>query len=170
MLYNAFISYSHAADGKLAPALQTGLEKFAKPWYKIRNLNIFRDESSLTATPHLWPNIQKALDESEYLIYMASPVSASSHWVSKEIEYWVANKSIDNLLIVLTEGEIPWDNTTNNFLNADTNSLPVILDKKFTVEPFYIDLRTARTQKDLSLNNPIFKKEILKLAAQLHNK
>jgi WD40 repeat protein len=170
MLYNAFISYSHAADGKLAPALQSGLEKFAKPWYKIRNLNIFRDESSLTATPHLWPNIQKALDESEYLIYMASPVSASSHWVEKEIEYWVANKSIDKLLIVLTEGEIPWDNETNNFLNADINSLPGILDKKFTVEPFYIDLRTTRTQKDLSLNNPIFKKEILKLAAQLHNK
>jgi WD40 repeat protein len=170
MLYNAFISYSHAADGKLAPALQSGLEKFAKPWYKIRNLNIFRDESSLTATPHLWPNIQKALNESEYLIYMASPVSASSHWVSKEIEYWVATKSIDKLLIVLTEGEIPWDNATNNFLNADANSLPVILDKKFTAEPFYIDLRTARTQKDLSLNNPIFKKEILKLAAQLHNK
>ena len=45
-----------------------------------------------------------------------------------------------------------------------------VLDKKFTVEPFYIDLRTARTQKDLSLNNPIFKKEVLKLAAQLHNK
>jgi WD40 repeat protein len=170
MLYNAFISYSHAADGKLAPALQSGLEKFAKPWYKIRNLNIFRDEASLTATPHLWPNIQKALDQSEYLIYMASPVSASSHWVSKEIEYWVANKSIDKLLIVLTEGEIAWDNKTDIFLNAESNSLPGILDKKFTVEPFYIDLRTARTQKDLSLNNPIFKKEILKLAAQLHNK
>ena len=169
-MYNAFISYSHAADGKLAPALQSGLEKFAKPWYKIRNLNIFRDEASLTASPHLWPNIQKALDESEYLIYMASPVSATSHWVAREIEYWIENKSIDKLLIVLTEGEIPWDNTTNNFLNADINSLPVILDKKFTVEPFYIDLRTARTQEDLSLNNPIFKKEVLKLAAQLHNK
>ena len=29
--YNAFISYSHAADGKLAPKLQVALEKFAKP-------------------------------------------------------------------------------------------------------------------------------------------
>jgi len=52
-MYNAFISYSHAADGKMAPALQEGLEKFAKPWYKIRNLNIFRDEASLSASPHL---------------------------------------------------------------------------------------------------------------------
>ena len=110
------------------------------------------------------------MDESEYLVYLASPVSASSHWVTKEIEYWLANKSIDKLLIVLTEGEIPWDNTTNIFLNAESNSLPGIFDKKFTEEPFYIDLRTAKTQKDLSLNNPIFKKEVLKLAAQLHNK
>lgn len=170
MLYNAFISYSHAADGKLAPALQSGLAKFAKPWYKIRNLNIFRDEASLSASPHLWPNIQKGLDESEYLIYLASPVSASSHWVTKEIAYWIAHKSIDKLLIVLTEGEIVWDNKTNNFLNAETNSLPGILDKKFTEEPFYIDLRSARTHKDLSLSNPIFKKEVLKLAAHLHNK
>ena len=76
-MYNAFISYSHAADGNLAPALQAGLEKFAKPWYKIRNLNIFRDEASLSASPHLWLNIQQALEQSEYLIYMASPVSAS---------------------------------------------------------------------------------------------
>ena len=169
-MYNAFISYSHAADGKLAPALQAGLEKFAKPWYKIRNLNIFRDEASLSASPHLWPNIEKALAESEYLVYMASPVSASSYWVGREIEYWVANKSIDKLLIVLTEGEISWDYKSDIFLNAESNSLPEILDKKFKVEPFYIDLRTARTQKDLSLNNPIFKKEVLKLAAQLHNK
>ena len=65
-MYNAFISYSQAADGRLAPALQTALEKFAKPWYKIRNLNIFLDAASLSASPHLWSNIQKALDESEY--------------------------------------------------------------------------------------------------------
>jgi WD40 repeat protein len=169
-MYNAFISYSHAADGKLAPALQEGLEKFAKPWYKIRNLNIFRDEASLSASPHLWANIQKALDQSEYLIYMASPVSASSIWVGREIEYWITNKPIDKLLIVLTDGEIPWDNRNNNFLNPATNALPDVLDKKFSAEPFYIDLRTAKSQQDLSLNNPIFKKEVLKLAAQLHHK
>ena len=169
-MYNAFISYSHAADGKLAPALQAGLEKFAKPWYKLRNLNIFRDEASLSASPHLWLNIQKALDQSEFLIYMASPVSASSVWVGREIEYWITHKSIDKLLIVLTEGQISWDNKNNSFLDPAVNSLPDVLDNKFKAEPFYIDLRTAKTQKDLSLNNPIFKKEVLKLAAHLHHK
>jgi hypothetical protein len=31
--YDAFISYSHAADGTLAPAVQRGLESLAKPRY-----------------------------------------------------------------------------------------------------------------------------------------
>ena len=34
--YDAFISYSHAADGKLAPNLQDALQRFAKPWYRRR--------------------------------------------------------------------------------------------------------------------------------------
>lgn len=169
-MYNAFISYSHAADGKLAPALQTALEKFAKPWYQIRYLNIFRDEASLTVSPQLWINIREALAASEYLIYMASPTSRVSKWIIKEIEFWLENKSIETLLIVLTDGEITWDNELKCFSNNDTNSLPYILQNSLTEEPFYVDLRTARTEVDLSLNNPIFKKEVLKLAAQLHGK
>ena len=167
-MYNAFISYSHTADGKLAPVLQTALEKFAKPWYRVRYLNIFRDENSLTAAPHLWSNIEAALSQSEYLIYMASPLSASSKWASKEVGYWLENKSIDKLLIVLTDGDIVWDDAAKSFLNKDKNSLPDALENKFTEEPFYIDLRFARTAQDISVRNPIFKKEVLKLAAQLH--
>ena len=167
-MYNAFISYSHTADGKLAPVLQTALERFAKPWYKVRYLNIFRDENTLAAAPHLWSNIEAALSQSEYIIYMASPLSASSKWAEKEVEYWLANKSIDKLLIVLTDGNIVWDDAAKSFLNKDKNSLPDILENKFTEEPFYIDLRFARTAQDISVRNPIFKKEVLKLAAQLH--
>ena len=59
--YDAFISYSHAADGKLAPALESALEGFAKPWYRRRALNLFRDQTSLSATPGLWPAIEQRL-------------------------------------------------------------------------------------------------------------
>jgi hypothetical protein len=52
--YDAFISYSHALDGTLAPALQTGLERFAEPWYRLRALRVFRDTTSLFANPGLW--------------------------------------------------------------------------------------------------------------------
>jgi hypothetical protein len=86
MPYRAFISYSHAAeDGKLAPALQSALHRFAKPWYRLRALDVFRDETSLSVTPALWPSIEKALSESEYFILMASPKAAASHWVRQEM-------------------------------------------------------------------------------------
>ena len=169
MKYNAFISYSHAADGRMAPALQSALERFAKPWYKLRNLNVFRDEASLSVSPHLWSNIQKALDDSEYLIYMASPESANSKWVNKEIKYWLEVKSIDTLLIVLSDGHLNWE-INDKISNQGINSLPPTLVGVFNEEPFYVDLRDMRSESDLSIKNPIFKKDVLKLAAQLHGK
>jgi hypothetical protein len=57
VVYDGFISYSHAADDLLAPRLQAGLQRFAKPWWKRRALRMFRDESSLSANPHLWSSI-----------------------------------------------------------------------------------------------------------------
>ncbi|MFL5878342.1 MAG: hypothetical protein ACJ76T_21020 [Solirubrobacteraceae bacterium] len=36
--FDAFLSYSHAVDGRLAPALERGLELMAKPWYRRRGL------------------------------------------------------------------------------------------------------------------------------------
>src|SRR4051812_19212717 len=71
--YDAFISYSHAADGKLAPKLQEAIETYAKPWYRRRMLRIFRDETNLSLTPHLWPTIVEHLDRARFLILMASP-------------------------------------------------------------------------------------------------
>jgi hypothetical protein len=40
--YDAFISYSHAADGKLAPNLRNGLLRFATPWRVFRWRNPVR--------------------------------------------------------------------------------------------------------------------------------
>ena len=169
-MYNAFISYSHTADDKFASSLQKALQKFAKPWYKKRSLEIFRDESSLSVSPHLWENITQALDNSEYLILLGSSGSENSHWVNEEVKYWLEHKSLETILICLTEGEIEWDMKNNCFLNPNNNSLPPALDNQFVSEPFYIDLRKSKTEEDVSLENPIFKKEILKLAAQIHHK
>ncbi|MDG1571545.1 TIR domain-containing protein [Robiginitalea sp. M366] len=168
MKYNAFISYSHGADGRLAPALQLALEKFAKPWYKVRNLEVFRDEANLSVTPKLWSNIQEALLESEYLIYMASPRAAQSKWVQKEVAFWLEHKSLDTLIIGLTEGEVNWGHASKP--DPATDPLPHNLREVISESPFYIDLRELRTQEDLTLTNAIFKKEVLKLAAQLHGK
>jgi hypothetical protein len=59
--YDAFISYSHAADGSLAPALQYGLQTLAKPLFQRKALRVFRDQTNLAATPELWPTIEQAL-------------------------------------------------------------------------------------------------------------
>lgn len=77
MPYQAFISYSHAADGKLAPAVQSGLQRIAKPFYRLRAMRVFRDETSLHLTPKLWPLIKQALSETEHFVLVASPASWS---------------------------------------------------------------------------------------------
>ncbi len=167
---NAFISYSHSADEKLSQMLQYALEKFAKPWYKVRNLNIFRDNSSLTVSPHLWTSIQNALSDSKYFIYMASPQAAASKWVQKEIKFWMDNKSIDSFIIVVTDGSLKWSDEKKSFLKTDDCCLPEFLLNEFAEEPLYVDMRNLRKQDEPSLNNIPFKNEVLKIAAKLHNK
>ena len=167
--YKAFISYSHAADGKLAPALQTGLERFAKPWYRLRALRIFRDKTGLAVTPALWNSIQKALETSEFFILLASPMAAESKWVQQEIEFWLENRSTDQLLIVLTNGTIVWDPQQGDFDWSKTDALPGLLEKKFKAEPNYLDLRWARVDTDLSVRRPRFLDSIAAIAATLRN-
>jgi WD40 repeat protein len=172
MPYKAFISYSHAADGQLAPKLQSALQKFAKPFYRLRAMRIFRDETSLHLTPKLWPMIQQALAESDHFILMASPRAADSKWVQDEVSEWLRlrNGSLDKFLIVLTDGEIAWDDDAKDLDWNRTTALPTPLRGKLQVEPFYLDFRWAREAAHLSLRNPQFLKAVGKLAAALHGK
>ena len=168
-LYKAFISYSHSADSRLAAALQTKLERFAKPWYHPRNFRIFRDATNLSSTPGLWPTIQEALKDSEFLILMASPTSASSVWVRQELSYWRTNKSVEKLLIVLSDGVIAWDSGSNDFDWSKTTALPRLLEGAFAFEPLFVPLTHFRSL-DLSLNDPSFLDSVASLAAPLHGK
>jgi hypothetical protein len=98
-LYDAFISYSHARDKPIAAALQSVVQKLGKPWYRRRALRVFRDDTSLSATPHLWPTIEHALSHARYFILLASPEAADSKWVNKEVAYWLDHNSSETLLI-----------------------------------------------------------------------
>jgi hypothetical protein len=145
--YHAFISYSHTDCGNIAPAIQKAIENIGKPWYKFaRNLTVFRDETNLAASPQLWDSIQDALEHSEYFILLASPQTAKSYWINKEVAYWItkhhtANNGLQKILIILTQGAITWDFTKNDFDWEKTISLPKSLQNKFTEEPLWIDLR-----------------------------
>jgi formylglycine-generating enzyme required for sulfatase activity len=167
MGFKAFISYSHAADQQLAPALQRGLHRFAKPTFRIRAMRVFRDETNLSNTPQLWSAIEGHLARSEYFLLLASPQSAKSKWVRKEVDFWLSKKSLDTLLIVLTEGDVVWHQDANDFDWTMTTAIPSILADRYVEEPLYTDLRWARKATDLSLGNPRFKSAVADLAATL---
>lgn len=143
MKYDAFISYSHSDCGTIAPAIQKAIENIGKPWCQIkRSLNIFRDETNLGANPHLWENIENALEESKNFILLASPKAGKSDWVTKEIEKWAEkDSSFQKFTIVITSGTIEWDKSNNDFDWKRTTCLPKCLKDKFQSEPLYIDLK-----------------------------
>jgi hypothetical protein len=167
MTFNGFISYSHAADGRLAPAVQRGLHRLAKPWHRRRALWIFRDQTGLSVTPALWPAIQSALDGSDYFVLLASPEAAQSPWVNREIEHWIARKSADQILPVVTDGEWEWDPEARDFTEEST-AVPAALRTVFAEEPLFLDLRWARGSEHLSLQHSRFRDAIAQLAAPMH--
>ncbi|UOY00194.1 TIR domain-containing protein [Blastococcus sp. PRF04-17] len=166
--FDVFISYSHAADGHLAPALQSGLQTLGKPWYRRRALRVFRDKTSLSATPHLWTTIESALDGSRYFILLASPRAADSEWVQRELAWWRTHRNSRTLLIGLTDGDIRWNPATRDFDWATTTALPKALAGFFDDEPLWVDLRQARDDQHLSLRDPRFRENVAELAAPLH--
>ena len=171
MAFNAFISYSHTADAALAAALQGALYRFAKPWYKLRALHIFRDQTNLSVNPALWSSIRAALDQSLFLILLASPEAAASPWVAKEAEYWIGKNGPSHLLIVVTAGTLSWDRPAGCFLPQSTNALPASLFHAFSEEPLFLDLRWARGgTTPLRLREPRFHEAVLQLASTLHNR
>jgi hypothetical protein len=168
MKYNAFISYSHRQDSKLAPCLETALEKFAKPTFKRRALEIFRDSNNLSASPDLWGKIEEGLDGSEYFIFLASPTAAQSRWCKKEVDHWLKTKSIDQFLVVITEGELVWDEEASDFDWTKTTALPRNLSGAFKNDPLYIDFRGDPPEEELTLDHPEFKDKLVHLAATIH--
>jgi tetratricopeptide (TPR) repeat protein len=145
-VYDAFISYSHAKDKPIAAALQSVIQKLGKPWYRRRALRVFRDDTSLSATPGLWPTIQQSLEQSRFLILLASPEAAVSPWVNKELAYWLEHKGADALFIAVTDGELVWDAGRGDF--GGQAPLPPIVMGRFPGEPRWVDLTAYRQGVD----------------------
>src|SRR5262245_12687037 len=103
--HDAFISYSHGRDKELAFALRRGIRAVGrKNWFRVRNsLDIFLDQSNLSASPEVWPSIEPELIASKFVVLLACPESAGSEWVRKEIQTWLGHEPgrARHLLIVL---------------------------------------------------------------------
>ena len=121
--WDAFISYARAGSATEAAALQTGIERFAKPWNRLRACRVFRDDASMSANAGLWSAIEGALTDSQCLILILSRAAAQSPYVNNEVRWWVEHKSPTTVLLVHDDGTLAWDRVSNRF-SADTDCVP----------------------------------------------
>lgn len=140
--YDVFISYKHGADSGIAQLVQRGLERFNAPWYRARTVRVFRDTSSLSAAPDAWLSIEQALAESSWFLLVATPKASGSRYVNREVEWWLKNRSIDQLLLVVADGIVTWDNDSGSWDQLATDALPPALTQAQLREPLWVDLRS----------------------------
>jgi WD40 repeat protein len=163
--YDAFISYSHDGDGPVASAVQRGLQRLAKPLLRARALRVFRDDTALATNPLLWSSIERALDDSEWFVLLASPGAARSEWVARELDHWLATKSVDRVLPAVTGGEWRWDAGSRLLLG---DAVPPSLREAFADEPRHLDLTWAGDDGSLNLRDVRFRGAVADLAAPIH--
>lgn len=173
--YDAFISYSQRADGKLAPALQSSLQRLSKPWYRRKPfLKIQRDSTSFGASSDLKDTIRGSLDDCGHLVLLLSPGSAASKWTNQEIEHWFETKSANQLTVVVTgwqrdldfPEEAPADLGTFDWNGSDVP--PALRDK--LDEPLAVDLRWATSRSDMRLKNERWGDAVAQIAAAITGK
>ncbi|GAA2589339.1 MULTISPECIES: toll/interleukin-1 receptor domain-containing protein [Streptomyces] len=170
MRYAAFISYSHTPDTRRARLLRQALHTFARPWNRMRALRVFLDNAAMSMEHNLWSTVEQALGDSEYLLLLASPQAGASKWVGKEIDWWRRGPRPEKLLLVVTGGEIHWDEAAGDFDFARSTCLHPALRGHFTAEPRWVDLRWMDADHAGDLRDPRFREAVADLAAPLHGR
>ena len=113
--YRAFISYSHQ-DKSWADWLHKALETYAIPQRLVgkttaagvipkRLAPIFRDREELASATDLGRKVNEALAQSENLIVVCSPRSATSHWVNEEVLAFKRLGRDERIFCLIVEGE-----------------------------------------------------------------
>lgn len=113
--YRAFISYSHA-DEVWGRKLHRTLERYHTPKSLIgadsrdgpvpkRIFPIFRDREELPTSSDLGGVINRALEDSDYLIVICSPRSAKSKWVNEEILTYKRLGRSNRVMCLIVDGE-----------------------------------------------------------------
>ncbi len=114
MKYWAFISYSHR-DAPVADFLHKKLETYRVPRSLVgtpsrdgtvpeRLIPVFRDREELPTSSQLGDNLQKALQQSRYLVVICSPASAQSRWVEEEIRAFKGWHGRDRIIALIASG------------------------------------------------------------------
>ena len=143
--YDAFVSYSRdQVDRDVAVRLQDELQRFNTPWFRprARTLRVYRDQTNLPLSPDLWGALEGAMSSSRWLVLVASPRSAHSQGVRRELDWWRGQRGPANICIAVVDGELRWDQAANDFDWTTTTALSrEVLGQTFTREPAWVDLR-----------------------------
>jgi TIR domain len=126
--YDAFISYAHE-DRPVAAGIQKGLHRIGRRMGQLHALRVFRDATDLTASPDLWGKVTEAMDRARYLIVVLSSHAVASTWVNREVAHWLQRRGPDQLLFVVADGRLTWDESTGRF-DPDRSdvALPVLTE------------------------------------------
>src|SRR5579864_3259546 len=136
--YDAFLSYSWKSDSQVAPLIQSVIQRFLCPWYKLRAKTVFRDLSCLPAGSNLKGELSDRLDRSTDLIVLASPEAAQSEGMEFEACHWFEQHPLGQALIIVTAGEFKtWDQIRDHLL-------PATVRDKLASEPLWIPLQHRR--------------------------
>lgn len=137
--YWAFISYS-SKDLKWAKWLHKSLETYRLPKKFVgqqipsgdpapkRFHPIFHDREDLPASSDITKELEKILAASRFLIVVASPNSAASLWVNREIEFFIRLGKIDQIFTIIIDGEPNNEHGMECFAPALKNINPLAAD------------------------------------------
>lgn len=156
--YDAFISYRHVEpDRRWAQWLHAALETYRVPKKLRQQLGvparvrrIFRDEEELPASSDLNNEIERALEQSRYLIVVCSPRTTQSLWVNREVERFREMGRHNRILALLIEGEPSQAfpramvEMRRSVIDADGNTVERIEE----VEPLAADVRDSRHEPE----------------------
>jgi tetratricopeptide (TPR) repeat protein len=159
--FRAFISYSHA-DKSAADWLHRALEAYRLPSRLVGQQTavgevpakltpIFRDRDELPAAGDLSIELRTALEQSSFLIVIASPSAAQSRWVNEEVRLYKQVHGEGRVLVLIVDGSPGSDDEIECFplaVRRRVDEKGQISDQ--TVEPIAADLRADGDGKRLA--------------------
>ena len=172
MKYKAFLSYKHPDDAQalaFVENFEASLKSYAKPTLSAP-IKIFRDEVNLAPGADLNQLIRDALEESEFLLLLASRDAANSKWVDDEIRVWFdeLKRPQESLIVVVLDGQIELKDT-HEIDWARTDCLPPSAKEFIETIPLWIDFIGLTQVANIDLGHPGFKAGVNRIVARFRN-
>jgi hypothetical protein len=109
------------------------------------------------------------MDRSRYLIVVLSSHAVASTWVNKEVAHWLERRGSDELMFVVVDGQLEWDEDAVRFDPERSNAALPVLTRPAVLasQPFYVDVSEDAPWDPSS---PIFREKVIDVAAPIHGK